>query len=194
MARQKEFDRDAVLEKAMRLFWQKGYEATSIQDLVDHMGINRGSLYDTFGDKHRLYLEALDHYQQGAGSAATFGCIEACASPLAAIRQLFANLVEAAVSDDDRSGCFAVNASVELAARDQELAERAELSITNMEQQFLAILQQAQAKGELHGAHDLRALARFLVNGVIGIRAMAKMKPERALLEDVVKTTLSILT
>src|ERR1700730_2144482 len=67
MARQKEFDRDEVLHKAMEVFWSRGYEASSIQDLVKRMGINRQSLYDTFGDKHTLYLQALDRYREVEG-------------------------------------------------------------------------------------------------------------------------------
>ena len=64
MARHKAFNREEVLDRAIEVFWAHGYEATSIQELVDSMGINRGSLYDTFGDKHRLFLEALDRYEQ----------------------------------------------------------------------------------------------------------------------------------
>src|SRR5438045_9407687 len=62
MARQKEFNRDEVLHKAMEVFWTRGYEGASIQDLVKHMGINRQSIYDTLGDKHSLFLQALDRY------------------------------------------------------------------------------------------------------------------------------------
>lgn len=176
----------------MRLFWEKGYEATSMQDLVERMGINRGSLYDTFGDKHQLYLAALDRYQQREGRAA-FLCLEAPTSPLAAIRQTFANLVQEATAPQGRCGCFAVNAAVELAANDPVIASRAEVTITNMEETFCHLLVQAQQKGELRSTQAPRALARFLVNGVLGIRTLAKMKPSAELLQDVVDTTLSIL-
>ena len=192
MARQKEFDREVALDKAMRLFWEKGYEATSIQDLVERMGINRGSLYDTFGDKHQLYLAALDRYQQREGRAA-FLCLEAPASPLAAIRQTFANLVQEAMTPQGRCGCFAVNAAVELAAHDPAIASRAEATITNMEETFCHLLVQAQQNGELRSTQAPRTLARFLVNGVLGIRTLAKMKPSAELLQDVVETTLSVL-
>lgn len=176
----------------MRLFWEKGYEATSIQELVERLGINRGSLYDTFGGKHQLYLEALDRYQQREGKAA-FVCLEAPSPPLAALRQMFANLVQEATSLQGRCGCFAVNAAIELAAHDPAIAVRAEATITNMEEMFCHLLLQAQQNGELSATQTPRALARFLVNGVVGIRALTKMKPDVELLQDVVTTTLSVL-
>lgn len=176
----------------MRLFWEKGYEATSIQNLVERMGINRGSLYDTFGDKHQLFLEALDRYQQHEGKAA-FACLKAADSPLTAIRQVFTNLVQEATSPQGGCGCFVVNAAVELAERDAAIAAKAEAMITSMEEDFCHLLLQAQEVGELSAAHSPRTLARFLVNSVVGIRTLSKMKPTPKLLQDVVETTLSVL-
>ncbi len=192
MARQKEFNKDQVLERAMRLFWRKGYEATSVNDLVNHMGINRGSIYDTFGDKQSLYYAALEHYQQTAGSVAMAPIAES-ASPLMAIRQVFANLVDEAVCDQLRGGCFAVNAAVELAAHDSKIAEHSKGAICGMTVGFQSALARAIEMGELPTDTDTLALARFLVNGVLGIRTLTKMDPDRRMLNDIVKTTLSVL-
>ncbi|MEM7129465.1 MAG: TetR/AcrR family transcriptional regulator [Chloroflexota bacterium] len=192
MARQKEFDREAVLERAMRLFWRKGYEATSISDLVNQMGINRGSIYDTFGDKQSLYYAALDYYQQTTGSN-LLNPIAELSSPLAAIRLIFANLVDEAICDDSRDGCFAVNAAMELAAHNHQIAKRSKDAIDGMTAGFQGGLERAIELGELDSERDTLGLAQFLVNGVLGIRTMAKMNPDRSALNDIVATTLSVL-
>src|SRR5882762_5197437 len=98
MARHKEFDRDEALHKAMEVFWSRGYKATSIQDLVKHMGINRQSLYDTFGDKHALYLLALDRYRE-IEVRKLFDLLERPGSVKKNLRQLFAAVVEGALGD-----------------------------------------------------------------------------------------------
>src|ERR1043166_7581204 len=98
MARHKEFDRDEALHKAMEVFWARGYEAASVQDLVEHMGINRQSLYDTFGDKHALYLQALDRYQE-VELRKLFELLARPGSVRKALRQLFTGVIEAALCD-----------------------------------------------------------------------------------------------
>src|SRR5258707_8496431 len=105
MARHREFDRDEVLHKAMEVFWSRGYSAASIQDLVKHMGINRQSLYDTFGDKHALYLLALDRYRE-VESRKVFELLERPGSVKKTLRQLFAGVVEGSLCDGQRRGCF----------------------------------------------------------------------------------------
>src|SRR5713226_2211779 len=114
MARQKEFDREETLHKAMEVFWSRGYEAASIRDLVKHMGINRQSLYDTFGDKHALYLQALDRYCE-VQSRKLFELLERPGSVKKNLRELFEGVVEKALRDRERRGCFMGNAMSELA-------------------------------------------------------------------------------
>ncbi|EWM18325.1 TetR/AcrR family transcriptional regulator [Kutzneria sp. 744] len=106
MVRHKEFDPDTAVADAMDLFWRRGYEATSVQDLVEHTGVGRRSMYDTFGDKHSLYLRALDRYL----TLAEDGFREkAAADGLSAIRSLFSLLLESPA--DDFRGCLFVNSS-----------------------------------------------------------------------------------
>src|SRR6267143_5467200 len=109
MARHKEFDRDETLQKAMEVFWSRGYEAASIGDLVKHMGINRQSLYDTFGDKHTLYLLALDRYREVEGRR-MFELLEQPGSVKKTLRQLFEGVVDGSLRDGQRRGCFMGNA------------------------------------------------------------------------------------
>src|SRR3984893_15939871 len=116
MARQKEFDREEALHKAMEVFWSRGYQAASIQDLVKHMGINRQSLYDTFGDKHALYLQALDRYHEVHGRKVS-ELLERPGSVKKALRQLFEGIVEGSLCEQERRGCFMGNAMSELAGR-----------------------------------------------------------------------------
>jgi len=103
MARPKEFDCDVVLDKAMALFWRQGYEATSIQDLVTHMGINRQSLYDTFSSKRQLYLAVMDRYIDRVVSR-RLTVVNASSAATGAIRQFFSDVVAFAVSDKDNKG------------------------------------------------------------------------------------------
>src|SRR2546426_9846332 len=123
MARHKEFDRDEALHKAMEVFWSCGYEAASIPDLIKHMGINRQSLYDTFGDKHALYLQALDRYREVEGRK-VFELLERPGSVKKTLRQLFEGVVERALCDGQRRGCFMGNAMSELAGRCKDTAAR----------------------------------------------------------------------
>src|SRR5258707_10646914 len=116
MARQKEFDRDEVLHKAMEAFWTRGYEGASVQDLVKHMGINRQSIYDTFGDKHALFLQALDHYRE-IESRRVFELLERPGPVKKNFRQLFERVVEKAISEEGKRGCFVGNSMAELAGR-----------------------------------------------------------------------------
>src|ERR671916_2831660 len=113
MARHKEFDRDEALQRAMEVFWSRGYEAASVGELVKHMGINRQSLYDTFGDKHSLYLQALDRYREVEGQK-MYGVLERPGSVKRALRELFEGVVENALGESGRRGCLVGNAMSEL--------------------------------------------------------------------------------
>src|SRR5258707_1900758 len=116
MARPREFDRGEVLKRALAVFWEKGYEATSTDDLVRAMGIGRQSMYDTFGDKHQLYLEALRLYEANSG-AELFKRIYETPSPFVAICDYILSIADGTSADRAR-GCFYVNATNELAPSD----------------------------------------------------------------------------
>ncbi len=192
MAGQKRFDPDKALDKAMTLFWQKGYAATSIQDLIDGMGIGRRSLYDTFKSKHDLFLAALDRYRVIAYEA-TARSGERLVSPKAAIQEMFDGFVAEAMADRNRKGCFFVNSAVELAGQDDGVTLRSREGFQDMEHEFHSLLHQAQQAGELGLDRDIQALAHYLTNAVFGIRVMSKMNPDKQVLTNVVNLTLSIL-
>jgi len=192
MARQKEFHRGEVLHKAMEVFWTRGYEAASIQDLVKHMGINRQSMYDTFGDKHSLFLEALDHYRE-IQSRKVFEVLERPGSMKKNLRQLFEEVVARSLSAEGRRGCFVGNSMSELAGRCKETATRTCNSMASAEKMFQKALQRGKEQGELRRVSDTRAVARFLYSNFQGLLLIAKATRDRKLLNDVVKVTLSVL-
>jgi TetR/AcrR family transcriptional regulator, transcriptional repressor for nem operon len=192
MARQKEFDRDEVLHKAMEVFWTRGYEAASIQDLVEHMGINRQSIYDTFGDKHSLFLQSLDRYRE-IQNRQVFDVLERPGSVKKNLRQLFEDVIARALSAEGRRGCFVGNSMSELAGRCKATANLTCSSVTSAEKMFRRALERGREQGELRRVQDTRAVARFLYCSLQGLLLLAKATSDRKLLSDVVKVTLSVL-
>jgi len=192
MARHKEFDQDEVLHKAMEIFWSRGYEAASIQDLIEHMGINRQSLYDTFGDKHALYLQALDRYHEVEGRK-VFELLEQPGSVKKTLRQLFEDVVEVSLCEGERRGCFMGNAMSELAGRCKETAARTCTNMAAAQGAFYRALLRGKKEGELKGVRDPQAVARFLFSSLQGLVLMAKATQDRKTLEDIVKVTLSVV-
>lgn len=192
MARHKEFDQDQALHKAMEVFWSRGYEAASVEDLVKHMGINRQSLYDTFGDKHTLYLQALDRYREVEGRK-VFELLDRPGPVRKNLRHLFASVVEVSLCDKERRGCFMGNALSELAGRCKETAARTCSNMVAAEEAFYRALVRGQKEGEFRRVRDLRAVARFLYSSLQGLVLISKATRDRKTLEDVVNVTLSIL-
>ena len=192
MARPREFDREEVLDQAIEVFWQRGYEGTSVQDLVDHMQINRGSLYGAFGDKHGVFLAALHRYEETFHSTISKRLGEG-GSPMQSIRRVFEEVVRECSCDEGRKGCLMTNSAVELAAHDSDTAALVAQNFKRLEEAFVEALRDAQSEGELETKQNPRALARFLTSSLQGLRVMGKACPDRALLRDVVRVTLSVL-
>lgn len=191
MARTKAFDENTVLDKAVSQFWCSGYNGTSMQDLVDCLGINRSSMYDTYGDKHTLFIAALKRYRsQMAG--AMIQTINESASIKETIRKLFDGAVAEALSDQSQRGCFMVNATVDVAPHDPEVAEIVRANRQDVEEAFCEAIQQAQERGEVSRHHDAMALSRFVFSAFNGIRVTAKSGAERAAYEDIIKVVLSV--
>jgi TetR/AcrR family transcriptional regulator, transcriptional repressor for nem operon len=189
MARTKEFDPDVVLRAAMDLFWRKGYEATSMQDLVDHLGIGRGSIYATFGSKHELYLRALDRYTAESDGQVLAGLAEP-GPALPAVRAFLEGFLTQALTD--RRGCLVTNTAVEC-PDDGPSVKRVEASWEYLESAIAAALTRARDQGELSADKDPRALARFLVTFAQGLKVMSKVPDERRM-RDAVAQALTLLS
>jgi len=187
MPRAKEFDPEAVLEQAMELFWEQGFEATSAQDLVDCTGLNRSSLYNTFGSKQELYLRALDYYREQ--DADTFDrLLDQFDSARAALRHL---LEEARPTDEGHPrGCFLASATVERAHCDEETRERVRQSFEQMRDGFEALVEYGQSRGEFPSDRDPEAVAHALTNTYFGMQTMSKLGLPRAVFGDIVEETL----
>lgn len=192
MPRAKAFDPDLALDRAMQLFWRKGYEATSVQDLVEQMGINRFSLYDTFGSKHALFMAALDRYRDEIVTAG-LSQLEGAEKGLAAIRGYFEGAVDAFGSSPGRCGCLMTNSAVEMAPHDEKAAEKVRAHLERLENAFHRQLVKALQEGELERSEDLRDLARFLTGAAQGMGVMMKAGQDRRVLEGYVGVVLSAL-
>jgi TetR/AcrR family transcriptional repressor of nem operon len=192
MARSKDFDESEVLGKAVKLFWLKGYNATSMQDLVDTLGISRSSLYDTYVDKHTLYLKALDFYQTTALQQI---CDIASKTDSAkhAIRQLLEFVTNNLLSDKQHKGCFLLNAEVEVASHDAEVLSIICKNDRQIEDAILQIIERGQKSGEISKNKDAKGLTRFFVNTIKGIRVSSKSTNDRAFFNDIVQTSLMVL-
>jgi TetR/AcrR family transcriptional repressor of nem operon len=192
MARTKEFDPDVALQAALELFWRRGYAATSMADLVEHLGIARASIYATFGGKHDLYLKALDRYKRTADP----DIVEMLSQPgpaLPAVRAVVRRYADECVADGERRGCFVVNTAVELGPHDATAARRVEASWTTLETALTSALTRARAQGELPAGKDPPALARFLLTVLQGMRVIAKGEPDPARLHDAAELALTVL-
>ncbi|MCZ8517065.1 TetR/AcrR family transcriptional regulator [Paenibacillus filicis] len=190
MARTKEFDEDAVLFKAMRLFWEQGYEKTSIQELVSHMGIHKGSMYDTFGDKQSLYVKALKRYSEMLEQSVKRRVADT-RSAKEAIRLLFEMAIRQREESPD--GCLVVNTAVELAKHDSESREWVLQDWARTEQLIRDIIVKGQQSGEFSKTLNAELLSYFFNNALIGLRVMVKTITDREKLRQIIEMNMSVL-
>ncbi|SFT26806.1 transcriptional regulator, TetR family [Paenibacillus sp. BC26] len=171
MARAKEFEEDVVLLKAMKLFWEQGYEKTSINDLVERMGIHRRSLYDTFGDKHMLYLRAFDRYKTLTNNR--LGALIPNSTPKQAIDFIFDYTIQG-TSADNPVGCMMVNMAVELASSDPEARAKVSESFAYWEQMLADVISRGQQNGDFTSTRSAEDLAESLHNTLLGLRVLTR--------------------
>jgi len=176
----------------MQVFWAKGYEATSLDDLCEATRLGRSSLYAAFGGKQALYVRALDRYEDAAveriGAAIT-----AAPSVKQGIAAFIERIIDSIVAGPGRRGCFIGNCAAELVRGDRSGAARVRRSLDRIETTFRVALKDAQQKGELPASADIAALARFITSGIQGLRLVGKANPDRAALEDIASVMLQCL-
>ncbi|WP_445478747.1 TetR/AcrR family transcriptional regulator [Lysinibacillus irui] len=192
MARTREFDEEKVLEAAMQLFWEKGYEATSLSDLTAKMGIQRPSIYSTFGDKRELFEAALRKYTTSR-AADIRASLQSHSSVKKAFAIFFEDVIAGEYAGDISKGCFCINTMVELAPHD----ERFEI-LTREHQLYLAVIFQETIErgiqsGELDADTDAKTLAQALIVALIGLTVMLKSQPQRSFVDNAIATTLTLL-
>ncbi|MGW7543694.1 TetR/AcrR family transcriptional regulator [Streptomyces sp. NPDC054770] len=190
MARPREFDTDQAIDRAMTLFWNRGYSATSLQDLIAGLGIGSGSLYAAFGSKENLYARALERYcSRNAG--ALVAALESATDVRSALRTALLALAEADLANPE-PGCFLVNAATERSA-DSPTVDRVSGTLRLVEGTIAGALERARARGELSADKDPAELARFLTTFIQGMRVMGQARADRAFLESALSSALTVL-
>lgn len=192
MARPREFAEPDVIQKATEVFWKKGYHAASMQDLVEAMGINRASLYGTFGDKHQLYLRCLQSYRDALHQS--MNTLTARRRPIRErLGALFRHLVNEAVQDPDRKGCLLANAALERGSEDPDTHREVRLHLDFTESLFRTMLEEGQRNEELDRDRSVTDLARYLTTLLAGFRVVGKVAPDRTALENLLAIALHAL-
>lgn len=193
MSRSKEFDTEEVLEKAISLFWEKGYSACSMQDVVEGLGLSRSSIYETFGDKRQLFLAALKKYQQ-EGLESMRQKLGTATDIRQVFKDIFYSVLPPALDEPSQKGCFMVNAGIELAPHDPEIAVIVRANNLEVEVIMTEAIQKGQDTGQISQGLEALSIARFIFATLSGLRVSAASgTADREKLEDIIKVALSVL-
>lgn len=192
MARPREFDETAVLDAAVQRFWLHGYEATSVRDLATSMGITGPSLYNAFGDKRSLFCRALDRYLD-VSLRDRIVRFEHSLAPPEALRAFFGEIIQRSVGDKDRKGCLLVNSAVEIASHDREIGRLVAKALEQAQSFFRRCVEAGQKDGTISAAQSAESLAQLLLSVLLGIRVLARSRPERTLLEGLIRPVLALM-
>lgn len=186
------FDEETVLARATALFLSKGYNGTSMDDITKATGLSRSSLYNSFGDKHSLFMRCLQYYQTNEHGALA-QAVSGVTSPVKRIKTAFRFLVELIMKDDKRNGCLLVNTTAELANTDKEVCNLVFQNTDIVEGIFTQWVKEAQDLGEISKTFTPKAIARHLFNTYVGLRISGQSSADKKFLDDIVKVSLSVL-
>lgn len=192
MPRQKEFDPDEALEKAMHTFWAKGYYDTSIRDLVAATGVSPYGLYSTFEDKRGLFLAALDRYNNTV-AAEIVSAMKGPETGLAAIHRAFDRALELTRPAHGHKGCLMCLTAVEFAPHDSDAADKVQRNMAALQKAFRGAIEQAQDEGNVPGSKDASALAEFLTTTLYGSALLARSGQSPAVVKRHIQTALKTL-
>ena len=192
MARNREFDPTEALEKAMMVFWQKGYVDTSIDDLVDATGVSRYGLYDEFGSKRGLFLASLDHYQNTAVNA-YFGIIERTGAGMPEIKLYFDTLLNWYAQPEGKLGCLMCNTATEVAPHDKSVQKKVKNALVRMTDGFTRALANAKDRSEVRADLDIKQAADFLTGTLLGASVMVRSGASREMISNTLRMSLSTL-
>jgi TetR/AcrR family transcriptional repressor of nem operon len=192
MPRTKAFDPEDAVARALELFWERGYDGTSTEDLVDALGISRSSLYGTFGSKRALYERALERYRL-VGVERVRSALDAPLPLTERLRRALLDIAEDDLLADRARGCFAANAALELAPVDPEVRRLVASVFAETRGVLRDELHRAQDGGELPDDADVEALATLLLNTLQGLRVLGKGTADRRLVEEAIDSTLALI-
>lgn len=189
MVRQREFDVDEILAIAMNLFWQRGYTNTSMKDVVQATGVQPGSLYSAFGDKEKLFQQALRKYTQEFFRAS----MPRNCPPLECIQQWFGHLTQAMSNDPNQKGCLIINTAMEREAHSPSTIAIIEDRLDEIESFFYQNLAQAKLNGDVSKSLDVEATAKALLGSVVGMLAVARMRRDVQTLKSIAAGAIALL-
>lgn len=192
MGRPREFNETTALEQAMHLFWSKGYEATSLQELLGTMRLSKSSFYQTFGSKHQLLERSIEHYRQLIVDEMTQN-LEQAGTGLQFIQQMLLAVAEKADKPGGRRGCLVMNCASEFGQNDPVIAGLVADGTRHFKLAFQAGVEQAQREGDIPGDKDASLLAHYLVSCKSGLETMTKAGATRHELEDMALMMISAL-
>jgi TetR/AcrR family transcriptional repressor of nem operon len=192
MARPREFDEAAALDSAIDCFRRRGYHATSVRDLAARMGVGGASLYNSFGGKRALFVKALERYLDRSVRA-RLRRLEESFPPEGVIPAFFKEVIERSLNDRARGGCLLINSALEIGPHDPKLGRQIARHIGEIEEFFRRAIRAAQADGAVAAHLSSTDMARLLLGALLGIRVLARSRPERALLEGMVRPALGLL-
>ncbi|MCB1199650.1 MAG: TetR/AcrR family transcriptional regulator [Leptospiraceae bacterium] len=192
MARTKEFNETEVLEKAVQVFWEKGYNGTSMQDLVERLGINRASLYATFGDKHRLFEKAVLKYRESTKNYVQ-NYLYSHTSVKEGFLKLFIQSMDESLSDENSKGCFMVNSTTELIPHDSKILCAVDQNRLEFEEIFFDYLNIGVKNHEISPKKDIKAISSYLFLLQNGLKVITKFDKNRNKLIKSIKLALSVL-
>lgn len=192
MPRVEEFDKESVLQSAMNLFWEKGYHATSMQDLVDATELNRSSLYNSFGSKLELYQQSLNYYQRQTSGIFQKALVKA-KDPLHAIRLIFESFLPEMLADDQEKGCFVLNCRTEMGNQESSIREWLLRAQENNLALFKELIIDGQEQGIINTKKTSEQYAYYILNAFQGFRMTGILVKDREVLDQIVKQTIEIL-
>ncbi len=191
MAGRIQFDRDAAVEAAVKVFWRKGFMATSMEDIKAATGVKESSLYNTFGNKEGLYKEALARYRTKVmGNFASMPNLE---KPLETVRTTLLGIAHLATTEEGAAGCMLMNRAMELGAQYPDIATYARETYALIEEWLFVTVQRGQELGEIPDERDARSLARYLSFNIQGMFAVARTSPTEEFMNDVAQTLIGVL-
>jgi TetR/AcrR family transcriptional repressor of nem operon len=192
MARLKAFDEDLALDAAVDCFWLRGYEATSVRDLADAMGIGGASLYNAYGDKRALFSRSLARYAERS-MRERIARLEASHRPKEAIAAFIAEIIDRSLKDPDRKGCLLVNSALDVAPHDAKIGKVVGGYLDELRAFFRRNLEAARQAGEVSRRLDVEEVSGHLLGVLLGIRVLARTGARRKLLESVARPALDLL-
>ncbi len=192
MGRLKEFDEDKAIDGAVDCFWARGYEATSVRDLAQHMGIGGASLYNAYGGKRALFVAALERYANRS-SRDRIARLEATGRPKQAIAAFLAEIIDRSLDDRARKGCLLVNSALDVAPHDAEIGKVVAGYLEEIRAFFRRNIEAGRSAGQMPRKLDADAASAHLLGVLMGIRVLARTRPERALLENIARPALDLL-